>query len=70
MNFQSKIDVCLYIVLYYCQRWKFSVTTTVNSLEWHKAIAMEHVLECYQKEIGTDIDLNKSKEYLEANKAK
>ena len=32
--------------------------------------AMEHVSECYQKGIGTDIDLNKSKEYLEASKAK
>ena len=32
--------------------------------------AMEHVSECYEKGIGTEIDLVKSKEYLDASKAK
>lgn len=32
--------------------------------------AMEHVSECYEKGIGTEIDLMKSKEYFEASKAK
>ena len=32
--------------------------------------AMEHVAECYEKGIGTEIDLSKSKEYLKASQAK
>lgn len=33
-------------------------------------LVMERISECYQKGISTDMDLNKSKEYLEASKAK
>lgn len=32
--------------------------------------AMEHVSECYEKGIGTEVDLIKSKEYLSASRAK
>ena len=36
----------------------------LKAISLSDAHAMEHVSECYQKGIGTDIVLDKSKEYL------
>ena len=50
--------------------WKHAYELYLKAAFLGYTHAMEHVSECYQKGIGTDIDLKKSKEYLKASKAK